>query len=79
MGSLPAAACALTPHEAVLRSRLEKVLSMGREEAERETTRREKHEQEWLGQDVSVYLSPMDSILIDCYVLVYELAFVCGQ
>jgi hypothetical protein len=35
MSSLPAAACVLTPHETVLRSRLEKVLSMGREEAER--------------------------------------------
>ena len=37
MSSLPAAAtaCVMTPHEAVLRSRLEKVLSMGREEVER--------------------------------------------
>ena len=56
MGSLPAAACALTPHEAVLRSRLEKVLSMGRDEAERETMRRERHDHEWLGQEVSVHL-----------------------
>lgn len=37
---LPAAASPLTPHEAVLRSRLEKVLSMGREEVERDPERR---------------------------------------
>ena len=47
----PTASCMLTPHEAVLRSRLEKVLSMGKEEAEREGERRRRAaatEPEWL-------------------------------
>ena len=64
LSSIPVSACALTPHEAVLRSRLEKVLSMGREEVEAEERReaeegkgrekrrsrdgKEHHQPEWL-------------------------------
>lgn len=79
MGSLPAAACALTPHEAVLRSRLEKVLSMGRDEAERETVRRQKQEHEWLGQEVSIHRCKHRGFDIDrlFYVLVRELTIIC--
>lgn len=64
MSSLPpaAAACTLTPHEAVLRSRLEKVLSMGRDEVEREGERRRRAAttaaDDWLlGHDVRSYSS----------------------
>lgn len=57
--------CALTPHEAVLRSRLEKVLSMGREEQEREHSRSKAEEAGWYTHDVS---SPIHSIYLGFHI-----------